>query len=254
MKAAIFFVVTLLFIYLSIVPVLAQDLNEGVANSLPVQNEDAVDGDIVASSEAGFVLSTTPYDPLMYGVISDNPAVAIENTTLEKGRLVMVTGITRVWVSAKNGAIKEGDFITSSETPGVGQKADKSGYILGIAREAYAPANPEDIGKIQVSLSIRFNSSVNPRTDLIETVKLGIAAPFLTPLGSLRYLLAALITVASFILAFASFGRVAKTGVEALGRNPLASRIIQITVIINVLLTVSILFVGLFIAFLILTV
>ncbi len=230
--------------------VLAQDLTEGVAHSISLADTNVVDGDIISSTDKGFIRTKTSYDPLMYGVISDNPAVSIENRGLSEGRLVMTTGIAIVRVSTKNGSIQKGDFITSSEELGVGQKADKSGYILGTALENY---DAGEVGKILVSLNIRFNSSLNPRTNLIETVKLGIAAPFLTPLGSLRYLLAALIAVASFTLAFVSFGRVAKTGVEALGRNPLASRLIEVTVVVNVLLTVGIMLVGLFIAYLILT-
>lgn len=229
--------------------VFAQDLKEGVAHSIRIDDVNAQDGDIVSSTDKGFVLANSPYDALMYGVISENPAVAIENQGLEKGKLVMTTGITLARVSTKNGAIAQGDFISTSDVAGVGQKADKSGYILGTALEGY---DKGEVGKIRVSLNIRFNSSLNPRTNLIETVKLGIAAPFLTPLGSLRYLLSALIAIISFVLAFASFGRVAKTGVEAMGRNPLAGRLIEVTVVVNVLLTALILLVGLAISYLIL--
>lgn len=230
--------------------VFGQDLKEGVAHSIPIADTNVQDGDIVSSTDKGFVLANSPYDPLMYGVISENPAVAIENQGLEKGKLVMTIGITLARVSTKNGPIAQGDFITTSDVAGVGQKVDKSGYILGTALEDY---DKGEVGKIRVSLNIRFNSSLNPQTNLIETVKLGIAAPFLTPLGALRYLLAALIAIASFTLAFVSFGRVAKTGVEALGRNPLASKLIEVTVVVNVLLTVGIMLVGLAIAYLILT-
>lgn len=239
-----------LLVLLTHYPTHAQNLTQGVAHSVSIPDENAQDGDIVSSTEGKFIVASVPYDTLMYGVISDNPAMAIEDKKLEGGRLVMTNGITMVRVSTVNGGIKKGDFITSSETPGVGQKADKSGYILGVALDDY---DDTDVGKIRVSLSTRFNSSLNPRTNLIETVKLGITAPFLTPLGAMRYLLAALIAVASFSLAFASFGRVAKTGVEALGRNPLASRLIETTVVLNVLMTVGIMVVGLFISYLILT-
>lgn len=228
----------------------AQELNESVANSVTVNDPEAQDGDIVSISGGGLIRTAVEYDANLYGVISDNPAVAIENTDVENARLVVTTGIARVRVNNQNGAIKEGDFITSSATPGIGKRVDMGGYILGIAMEDYDSA---DAGKILVSLDIRYQSIYNARTNLVETLRLGIEAPFLTPLGAMRYLLAALIAIASFALAFLSFGRVARSGVEALGRNPLATRIIQITVIVNVILTIGILLVGLGIAYLILS-
>jgi len=254
-KLSVFLILTVFIqgLYVPNSRVFAADLTEGVAHTISVPDKNAQDGDIISTTDKGFIRTASEYDPLMYGVIADNPAVAIKNQDVPDGRLVMINGITNVRVSTKNGPIKEGDFVSSSTQAGVAQKADKSGYILGIAMEPYNEADPNKVGKILVSLNIRYNSSINARTDLVESVKLGIAAPFLTPLGSLRYLLAALIAVASFVLSFASFGRVAKSGVEALGRNPLAGRLIEITVIFNILLTISILLVGLVLAYLILT-
>lgn len=231
----------------------AQSLTEGVAITISLgEGGTAQDGDIVSSTEKGFILTKTAYDPSLYGVIADNPAVVLDNNAISGKKFVLTNGKAYVRVSSRNGTIKKGDFITSSDTSGVGQKADKGGYVLGLALEDYSSNNPEGLGKVLVSIDIRFQSSQNARTNLIETVKLAVEAPFLTPLGAMRYLLASLIAVGSFILAFVSFGRVARGGVEALGRNPLASRVIEVTVIINVLLTIGILLVGLGIAYLIL--
>lgn len=231
----------------------AQSLTEAVAITISLAaDETAQDGDIISTSNEGFVLAKTAYDPMLYGVIADSPAVALENSAIEAGKLVITNGKGYVRVRTQGEPIRKGDFITSSDIPGVGQKANQSGYVLGIALEDFASDNPEDIGKVLVSLDIRFNSAQNGRANLIQIVRQGLEAPFLTPLGALRYLLASLITVGSFVLAFLSFGRVARGGVEALGRNPLASRVIEVTVIINVVLTVAILLVGLGISYLIL--
>lgn len=230
-----------------------QSLTEGVAISISMpEGENAQDGDIVSSSDKGFTITKTAYDPLLYAVIADNPAVILDNNAIAGKEFILTNGKAYVRVSTKNGPIKKGDFITSSEIPGVGQKADKGGYVLGLALEDFTSNNSQDIGKILVSIDIRFQSLQNARTNLIETVKLAVEAPFLTPLGAMRYLLASLIAVGSFVLAFISFGKVARGGVEALGRNPLASKVIEVTVIINVLLTIAILLVGLGIAYLIL--
>jgi hypothetical protein len=72
------------------------------------------------------------------------------------------------------------------------------------------------------------------------------------PLESLRYLLAFIIAIVSFGLGFLYFGRVIKTGVEAIGRNPLASRTIQATIFVNIVITIVIVGTGLALAALIL--
>jgi hypothetical protein len=71
-------------------------------------------------------------------------------------------------------------------------------------------------------------------------------------LASLRYLLAIIVAVMAFGLGFVYFGRVAKGGVEALGRNPLAGRAIQLSVLMNLILTVAIMVGGLVLAYIIL--
>jgi len=61
-----------------------------------------------------------------------------------------------------------------------------------------------------------------------------------------------LVTITSFILGFVYFGRVARSGVEAIGRNPLASRIIQFNMLLHIVMSMVIVLIGLAIAYLIL--
>jgi F0F1-type ATP synthase membrane subunit c/vacuolar-type H+-ATPase subunit K len=53
------------------------------------------------------------------------------------------------------------------------------------------------------------------------------------------------------VLGYFSFGRAAAKGVEALGRNPSASRVIHMGIIFNVAIVVAIALAGLGVAFLI---
>jgi len=80
----------------------------------------------------------------------------------------------------------------------------------------------------------------------------GMSAPIFEPLDSLRYLLAALILLLSFVLGFAYFGRVSRTGIEAIGRNPMASRMIQISILMHILITTVIIILGFGMAYIIL--
>ena len=101
--------------------------------------------------------------------------------------------------------------------------------------------------------------NIHPAVDLSETggnlidvLRRALEAPILSPLVSLRYILAALVMIIAFTLGFVYFGRVARAGVEAIGRNPLAGRMIELTVIFHILLTIVIVGAGVGIAYLIL--
>lgn len=230
-----------------------QETSSGVAISIPIADKDAKDGSIIASSANGYILTSIPYDPSIFGVITEEPSLFIENAKLSDTKPVVSLGKAYIAVSTINGAIAVNDFVTSSEIKGVGQKATINGFILGTALQNYSEVDPNKIGKIQVSLDPRFNSSFTGfRGNLIELLRDAGGIYTVSPLASFRYLLAALIAIFSFLLGFVYFGRVARSGVEAMGRNPLATRMIQLGIFFNLLLTLGIMTVGFGIAYLIL--
>lgn len=226
----------------------AQSAGQGVAVSVSVVG-DVVDGDIVCNYTGEIKRCNTGYDGNIYGVSVDEPALALENLSLTDARTVATSGKAYVRVSDANGQIKKGDYVTSSDKAGIGQKATKSGYVVGTALE------DGEAGESKVLVAIAAKQAfvtLATRGNLLETIKDAILSPTLTPLASLRYILAAFMAVASFVLGFWYFGRVAKSGIEALGRNPLAGRLIQLGVVFNLFLTALIMGSGLLIAYLIL--
>lgn len=233
------------------------DSSSGIAISVPIKDKNAKDGSIITSTPDGYIASKITYDPSIYGILTLNPSAYISSIggkASENTKPVITSGKAFVLVSTVNGAIKTNDFITSSNTPGVGQKASTNGYVLGTALENYSASDPKKIGKILVIVDPRFNGSfISVRTNLLQTIKGAGGATGLSPLASLRYLIAAIIAIIAFVLGFLYFGRVARSGVEAMGRNPLAGRMIQFGIVINLLLTVAIIGVGLGIAYLVLT-
>ena len=238
----------LIFWLAAVGSVQAQTVGQGVAVAVQTTGQ-VVDGDIVCSAGGAVKACDQVYDGTIYGVYVETPAVGIENLTLENAKTVATAGKAYVRVTDANGQIKQGDSVTSSSRAGVGQKATKSGYVIGTALEEAG----EGDAKILVAIGAKqaFVTLQN-RGNLLETIKDAILAPTLTPLASLRYVLAAVIASAAFILGFWYFGRVAKSGVEAIGRNPLAGRTIQLGVILNLLLTGVIMAAGLVVAYLIL--
>lgn len=228
--------------------------SSGMALSVPISGDAVVDGSLVSSGQAGFELSKVDYDPAFYGVVTTKPAVVFESVASTSGLFpVTTTGTVMVRVSTENGAIASGDNITTSITPGRGIRAESEGYIVGTALEDCTQEQSECL--IPVSLAPRFapgKQTAMKGINLITNIKKAASSPFLTPLTSMRYLLAVITTAVSFAFGFYYFGRSGKTGIEALGRNPLAAKKIGVGMILNFLLTTVFIGAGLLIAYMIL--
>ncbi len=225
------------------------------AVTVPITDNVGNPGDIVSYVEGQYVLASNPYDTAIYGVIIENPSISFEDRNLEESKLVTSMGEVLLNVSAKNGNIKEGDYITSSDISGVGVRADEDGQVLGIAMESYEPANNDDIGQIYVLMDIKthfFGKGISG--NILEIIRNSLTSPFMTPVQALRYLLAIAIIFASFVIGFSSFGKITGSSVEALGRNPLAGGAIRKVMFFNFILTFVIMAMGLAVAYFILTI
>lgn len=234
--------------------VLAQNTSSGVAVTLAVEDTNVEDGSIICAKDNKFVPCDLDFDVTMIAVVSRDPSVYLQNTTAG-GVPGVSTGKAYVRVSGAGGKIAKGDLVTTSTTAGVGQRVKQSGYVLGVADEPFDGETADTTGKILVNLGIKpAVVSDGVRGNLLETLRRGLASVYLTPLSALRYILAMLVTVVAFTLGFVYFGRVARSGVEAIGRNPLAGGIIQASVIFNVILTIAIMIGGLGLAYLILVI
>lgn len=229
------------------------ELPAGLATTQFVDDQEVTEGDVLCYSGEKIVRCTEEYQVDMYGVYSNMPAVALSDLGMTGGKFMQDSGKAEVRITAEAGAVKKGDFVTSSKRAGIVQKATKSGNILGVALESYNPNNVAEIGKILIQINVRpAIIATSARGSVLEVLKQGLLAPTLTPLASLRYILAILVVIITFVLGFIYFGKVARTGVEAMGRNPLASKMIAMGVVFNLTLTVAIMGGGLLIAYVIL--
>ncbi len=243
-----------ILLLLSLTKAHAQFQSVEVAVSIELQNNEGKVGHIVALNNNGqYTLADKPFDPKMYGVLVESPLVSLVDSTLTSSKLMASSGEALVLVNGEAGSIKKGDFITSSAKKGIGQKANTSGHVIGIALEDYAPQNPSSEKLILVNIKItnQFVSS-NTRSNLIQVVRSGLDAPAAAPVDSLRYIIAGLVVCAAFVIGFTSFGRTSGSSIEAMGRNPLAKNTIRTTVVFNFILTGLIMFAGIFLAYLVL--
>jgi len=251
-KTSIALIIFLVSFNLTVDYVFSATDSTGYALSIPLQ-EEVQAGDVICSYAQGFSKCKEEYETSIYGVIVENPAVALEDSELENPHFVLNNGIAEVRVSSVNGNIAEGDLITTSNTSGVAMKAKRNGYVLGNALESYDSSDANSIGEIQVMLDIHPASKfAQGGSNLLQYIRQGLAVPLYEPLASLRYILAVVMVVLSFTLGMMYFGRASRAGIEAIGRNPLAKRVIQMTVVLNIMLTIVIVGVGLAIAYLIL--
>ncbi|TSC73260.1 MAG: Uncharacterized protein G01um101470_186 [Parcubacteria group bacterium Gr01-1014_70] len=194
-------------------------------------------GDIISLIDGRYTLSGEAYDPSVAGVVVNNPTLVVGNIRNDQSYIIVSSGVVLVRVSTIAGPIRAGDYITTSAIPGIGVKADQFGIIIGTALEDYDNTNTEEIHSIAVNLDIGTyglltNLTSNPRV-------------------AFRYVLAFVVAAASIIAGFVYFGKVARSGVESIGRNPLAARLIYAGVFFHLLLTVGIMLLGVLIAYLI---
>jgi len=233
-------------------PIYAQT-SVGTSLSIPITDKNVKDGNIIVSTSKGYGLTNLAYNSNMYGVYTESPGVFLQNIDDPDAKPVLQAGKAYVLVSSINGNIKKNDFITTSTIAGVGQKATRNGMILGTALEDYNNSNQKATSKILVAVSPHFNASfADTKTNVLEVLRNASDPTTLTQVTSLRYVVAAGIVLIGFGVGFIYFGRVTTSGVEALGRNPLASHMIQLNLVLNLVLMVVIIVVGLAIGYMIL--
>jgi F0F1-type ATP synthase membrane subunit c/vacuolar-type H+-ATPase subunit K len=130
-------------------------------------------------------------------------------------------------------------------------KATNNGFVIGIALQDYSGSGN---GSILINVYPHYNDSFSKGVsrNIFDILANARQSAYLSPLEALRYVIAALVALLGFVLGFLYFGRIAQKGVEAVGRNPLAGRTIEFSVLLNVALTALIIIGGLVIAYLIL--
>jgi len=248
-KLKFFLLISFLGIFVLSKVVLAQG-TPSMAKNLPVSDPEIKKGDIISQTENGFFRSSIPYDEKIVGIVGEVPVFVFGKETSATLPIVYF-GETLVRVSNVNGEIKKGNFITSSAKPGVGQKANQSGFVIGKALEDF---NQEE-GLIKAEINVQYVnlsfSKISPLNFLSQFAE-QLRKPEYFP-EVLRYIFAAFLGGGSFFLGFFAFIKALQKGVEATGRNPLAKTSIRLAMILNlagiIILTLSGLGLALFIIF-----
>lgn len=247
-------------------PSFAQTTGIDVAFTRPVADEDTISGDIVESGSEGLVRTKTAYSTKIYGVLQENSLFVFRKTATDSSKPIARNGIVAVNVTTLTGDIKAGDYITSSAIPGKGSKANRPGYVIGVAMEDFNTEEAETVnfegqsypsGSILVALKPEFAGGVasGSTSRLIDQLGSQLFQNIEDSEGFnrlIRYGIAGIVILIAFVVGFVIFARSIPKSIEAIGRNPLARSQIQFTIMLNILLTVVAALIGIAGAFLIL--
>lgn len=208
-------------------------------------------GLIVSIDKGVYKVTEKKGDPNIVGVITNNPAITLRRSTSPNVYDVNNSGVAQVRASNSAGKISKGDYVTSSDTLGTAIKSSTSEYVLGVALEDFD--SPSGLMRVEVEPRyILVNASTG--TNLINVVRNSSQSLFLAPIDSLRYILAAIVAIASFIFGFSIFGKITGSGIQALARNPLARSSIQTNIVIEFGLNIAIIVFGIVVSYFILTI
>lgn len=202
-----------------------------IVYTFEIADQDAIDGDILIYSDNGIVRANEGYSSKLFGVLQEKPTIVYRSAE-ESKKPVARGGVAMVNVTNAAGAIKPGDYITSSTNPGKGQKATISGYAIGVALEEL----DQNEGKIRVALRVEYVELTNTRSVLRLLDYFNIAAFSNDPEKAsqvVKYGSAGLLVLGSLFISLFIFGRSITKSIEAIGRNPLAKTSIQLSILMT---------------------
>lgn len=240
-------------------PVQAQTSQDefGVAYPVDIQiegDQSIENGMIVSHKNGSYSLSAEAYDRAIIGSVNLFPKIEyvaeLPATSTSTSTPIISSGISPVLVSGESGPIDVGDLITASSEPGIGMKATKSGFTLGIATESFNGTTIDDRGIINVRILKDFTFGEDtPDSETIsnrlrEVVSLSAIAAIDDPQQVFQYVVAAFILVSAIVISFVSFSRTSQKGIEALGRNPLAQTSIITGIFVNIVVSIIIIGAG----------
>ncbi len=234
-----------------------------IADTYDLADKEVQNGDIMTLNSQGLVRSTAEYDPKIFGVINSDALAAYKRVD-QTGNIISRNGVVNVNITTANGAIKTGDYITSSTLAGKGQKALASGYIMGVALKdfnegegtqiefaQFQNSTPRKVSYGQIPIAIRIEyaeiSTSRNANALLGRLNSALFTNVQDPekfVNVIRFVASGLVIILSILIGLFILARVIPKGVEGIGRNPLARRSILFYTAINIIIVIVIIFLG----------
>ncbi len=195
-------------------------------------SEEVQVGDLIVENEGQLVRAAQRYDKNLFGVVVEKAIITFGKPEDDSYPLV-TSGPALVRVNADYEEIEKGDYITSSENEGIGQKATASGFVIGRALESIAEG--EDLIKVMVN---PHEATIDAEENWEEITLWEAVGRIFTVIERdvpevLRYVLAIILVIGSLTFGFKSFVKALREGVAGISRNPLAKGSIRFAMILN---------------------
>jgi hypothetical protein len=208
----------------------------------------------------------------MQGVVvsASDAAVSLSDNSNHQQVFVATFGRYDVLVSNQNGAIKTGDYVTISSLGGIGMKAGTGEPVVlgraaagfdGISNVEGTATLTDSTGKhVSVSLGrvpVNIGIAHNPLQETVDNNVPGFlkkASQLIAnkPVSSTRVYLSLAVLVISAIIAGSMLYAGIRSGLVAIGRNPLAKKSITRNIVQVILTSLIIFIIGLFAVYLLL--
>lgn len=210
----------------------------------------------------------------MLGVVvsSSDAPVSLSNIGVEEQVFVATYGRYDVLLSDQNGAIKTGDLVAISSLAGVGMKADTSQeLIIGKALQSFdGKANSEgkmeleasdgkrtvNLGRVQVEISVAHNPMYqkDPQPGVPRFLSKLAQSVTDRPVTAFRIYASVAIMLACTLIAGSVLFAGVRSGMIAIGRNPLAKHSIARNLIQVTLMSLIVFVIGIIAVYLLLRV
>jgi hypothetical protein len=183
----------------------------------------------------------------VFGVVvsSSDAAVSLSNTSAERETFVANSGQYEVLVSNQNGPVKSGDYIAISALSGVGMKASNiQQFVLGKALNSFDGVTSIEgnttlktstgeqqvtLGRVTIEVSVAHNPHFSKEKEAGVPQFLNDLAQVVTdkPVTAFRiYASLGVVLICALVAGIILFSGV-RTGMTAVGRNPLAKKSIS---------------------------
>lgn len=235
----------------------------GAARGYATDDNQLKPGMVVALSEASTPESpkveraALDLEPKVIGVTTELGEEAVTVADGESIVYVQNTGEARVFVSDLNGNVAKGDLLAPSPLLGILMKADEStAPIVGIALEEFAAASAEtkqiqenegtrevNIARLKINLDhmAASNQQASATDSSIERLGRAIVGK---DVGELQVITALLIFLVVLVAEGGIIYGAISSAITALGRNPMASKVIRGEMIRVVGVALAVLLVG----------
>jgi hypothetical protein len=198
----------------------------------------------------------------IYGVVID-PSQAPVTLQPNQGRRVFVatSGTYPVLVSAINGSINSGDYISMSSADGIAAKATSSeAVILGQATQKFdgtnnvitKGANGDNIGRIETNITPRHNPLSKNLAAIPAPLRRAGEAIAGKNVSAVRIYAALLVFLVTAVIAISLLVVGVRSGLVSIGRNPLSRHSIFQGLFQVVLVALAVFVIGVFAVYLLL--